>query len=107
MRVFIPYFSHNTFPRVKRYVMEPNVFLGYLERGNACLLNLFGHEQYPFNSLDQNNLAHGVYNVAQWGHYIPSRFLVWLCNTPQSFKRYVMEPNVFLGYLAKGTIGVE
>jgi hypothetical protein len=45
--------------------MEPNVFLGYLERDIACSLNLFGHEQYSSNSLDQNNSAHSVYNVAQ------------------------------------------
>jgi len=43
--------------------MEPNVFIGYLERGIACSLSLFGHEQYPSNSLDQNNAAHGVYSV--------------------------------------------
>jgi hypothetical protein len=54
----------NTLPHVKIYVMEHNVFLGYLKRGVACSLNLFGHEQYLFNSLDQNNLTHGVYNVA-------------------------------------------
>jgi hypothetical protein len=36
-----------------------------LQRGNACSLNLFGHEQYLSNSLDQNNSPHGVYNVAQ------------------------------------------
>jgi hypothetical protein len=45
--------------------MEPNVFLEYLERGIAGVLNSFGHEQYPFNSLDQNNSAHGVYSLAQ------------------------------------------
>jgi len=50
----------NTFPCVKRYVMEPNVFLGYPKRGIACLMSLSRHEQYPFNSLDQNNLAHGI-----------------------------------------------
>jgi hypothetical protein len=44
--------------------MEPNVFLRYLERGIACSLSFFGHEQYPFNGLNQNNSAHGVYNVA-------------------------------------------
>jgi hypothetical protein len=54
----------NTLPCVKRYVMEPNVFLGYLERGIACSLSFFEHEQYPFNILNQNNSAHGVYNVA-------------------------------------------
>jgi len=28
--------------------------------------------------------------------------LLRLCNTPPSFKRYVMEPNVFLRYPTKG-----
>jgi hypothetical protein len=51
---------HNTPARVKKYVMEPNVFLGYLKRGIACLVSPSGHGQYPFNSLDQNNSAHGV-----------------------------------------------
>jgi hypothetical protein len=55
---------NNTLTHVKRYVMKPNVFLGYFERGIECSLSLFGHEQYPFNSLDQNNSAHGFYNVA-------------------------------------------
>ncbi len=32
---------------VKIYVMEPNVFLRYLEKGIACSLCLFGQEQYP------------------------------------------------------------
>ncbi len=43
---------HNTPPHVKRYVMEPNVFLGYLEKGIACSLNTPCHKQYPFDSLD-------------------------------------------------------
>jgi hypothetical protein len=33
--------------------MEPNVFLGYLMKGIADVLNNFGHEQYPSNSVDQ------------------------------------------------------
>ncbi len=45
--------------------MQPNVFLRYFERGIACVLSSFEHEQYPFDTLDQNNLAHGVYSVAQ------------------------------------------
>jgi hypothetical protein len=45
--------------------MEPNVFLGYLKRGNACSLNFFGHERYPSKNLEQNNSAHDFYNVAQ------------------------------------------
>jgi hypothetical protein len=86
--------------------MEPNVFVVYLEKGNACSLGLFGHEQYPFKNLHQNNSAHGVYSVAQWGYYICFRFLVRLCNILPSFKRYVMEPNVFWGYIARGTVNV-
>jgi len=27
--------------------MEPNVFLGYPARGIVCVLNDFGHKQYP------------------------------------------------------------
>ncbi len=68
-------------------------------------MNLFGHEQYPSNSLDQNNSAHDVYSVAQWGYCIPYKLLVGLCNTHSSFKIYVMEPNVFLGYITKGIVG--
>jgi hypothetical protein len=45
--------------------MKPNVFLGCFERGIAGVLNSFGHEQYPFDNLNQNNSAHGVYSVAQ------------------------------------------
>jgi hypothetical protein len=50
----------NTFPCVKIYVVEPDVSLGYSKRGIACLVNPYGHEQYHFNSSDQNNLAYGV-----------------------------------------------
>jgi hypothetical protein len=50
----------NTPPRVKIYVMEPNVFLEYLKRGITSVLNSFGHEQYPIDSLDQNNSTRGV-----------------------------------------------
>jgi hypothetical protein len=45
--------------------MEPNVFRGYPEKGIVGVLSSFGHEQYPFGRLDQNNSAHGVYGVAQ------------------------------------------
>ncbi len=30
------------------------------------------------------------------------KVLVWLCNTSLSFKRYVIEPKGFMGYLMKG-----
>ncbi len=54
-----------TFTCAKRYVMEPNVFMGYCKRGIASVLSSFGHEQYPSHNLNQNNFAHGVYNVTQ------------------------------------------
>jgi len=34
----------NTPPHVKRYVMEPKVFMGYLERGITCSLNISCHK---------------------------------------------------------------
>jgi hypothetical protein len=30
-------------------------FYGILEEGNACELNNFGHEEYPFDNLNQTN----------------------------------------------------
>ncbi len=45
--------------------MEPNIFMGYFEKGIECSLSRFGHEQYLSNNLDQNNSAHGFYNVTQ------------------------------------------
>jgi hypothetical protein len=54
-------------PNLKRYVIEPKRFFGYPERGNACTIPM--HEQYPFDSLDQNNLA----DVDRDMHY-PSKF---------------------------------
>jgi hypothetical protein len=42
---------HNTTPHVKRYVMEPDVFIGYLEKGITCSLNIHYHKQYPFDSI--------------------------------------------------------
>jgi hypothetical protein len=42
-------------PNSKRYVMEPKSFMGYLKRGSACELSSYGHEQYPFDNLNQNN----------------------------------------------------
>jgi hypothetical protein len=43
--------------------------MGYLTRANTCALNILMHDQYSFNSLDQNNLAH----VDKVMHY-PSKF---------------------------------
>jgi hypothetical protein len=80
----------NTLPYVKIYVMEPNVFLGYLKRGIACLMNPFGHEQYPSNSLDRNNWC---YNVSQWGYYIPSKFCQGYAILLQVLKDMIWSPN--------------
>jgi hypothetical protein len=39
-------------PSFKRYVVEPNVFLGYHVRGNVGVLSSFGHEQYPSKNIN-------------------------------------------------------
>jgi hypothetical protein len=44
----------------KIYVINPKTFLGNLQRGNVISLHLYGHEQYHFNIVGQNELAHGV-----------------------------------------------
>jgi hypothetical protein len=36
--------------------MKPNVFMGYIMRGTAIVLNSFGHEQHPSKS----DIDHGV-----------------------------------------------
>jgi hypothetical protein len=45
---------------LKIYVIKPKAFLGYLEKGNAISLHPFGHEQYLFNNVGQNESTHGV-----------------------------------------------
>jgi hypothetical protein len=55
--------------------------MGYLEGSNACALNIPMHEQHPFGSLDQNNLAH----VGKAMHY-PSKFEK-ICYGPHVFLR--------------------
>ncbi len=37
--------------------MEPKGFMGYFEKGSACELNSFRHEQYPSDTLNQNNVC--------------------------------------------------
>ncbi len=32
--------------------MELKGFMGYFEKGNACELNGYGHEQYPFDNMN-------------------------------------------------------
>ncbi len=43
--------------------MEFKGFLIYPNRGIACAFSNYGHKQYPFNSLDQNNSIHDVYGI--------------------------------------------
>jgi hypothetical protein len=85
----------NTPSCVKKYVMEPNVFLGYPKRGIACLVNPSRHEQYPYNNLNQNNLAHGVTMRLNEGITFLLGFL-GLHNTSPSLRRYMIwSPNYF------------
>jgi len=58
---------HTPVNNFKRYVIKLKGFLGYLARGIACALNIPMYEKYPFNSLDENNLTHGVYFLPQVG----------------------------------------
>ncbi len=44
--------------------------MGYPTKGITCALNIPKHEQCPSDSLDQNNLAHGVYWIPQVGYHI-------------------------------------
>jgi hypothetical protein len=37
-------------------------------------LSPFRYEQDASNSLNQNNSAHGVYNVPRWRYCVPSKF---------------------------------
>jgi hypothetical protein len=43
------------------YVVVSKGFMGYRTKGITCALSIFGHEYYPFNTLNQNNLTHDVY----------------------------------------------
>ncbi len=43
--------------------MEFKGFLIYPNSDIACALSNYGHKQYPFNNLDQNNSIHGVYII--------------------------------------------
>jgi hypothetical protein len=78
--------------------MEPKGFMGYPKWGSAYELSIFGHEQYPFNSPNQNNWAHVVYSLSQIGYYFLCRFR----HTPLGRNKYVIEPIRFFIYLKKG-----
>ncbi len=64
--------------------MEPNVLLGYPKRGFACSSNLFGREQYPFDSLDKNTLTLLVYKGPNEG----ITFLVSFVKVTQYFSKF-------------------
>jgi len=53
----------NTLSHFNKYGIEPKGFLIYLERGIAHALSNFRHEQYHYDSMDQNNSAHDVYKI--------------------------------------------
>jgi hypothetical protein len=55
------------------------MILGFPKSGNACALNIPMHEQYPFGSLNQNNLAH----------------VVGLCIIPPILEKYIMDQCIF------------
>jgi len=57
----------NTPSHYNKYGMEPKGFLIYSKKGIAHASSNYKHEQYPSNSLNQNNLAHGVYRIPHEG----------------------------------------
>jgi hypothetical protein len=44
--------------------MEPKRIFIYLGRGIAHPLSNYGHKQYPFSNMDENNLIHIVYKIS-------------------------------------------
>jgi hypothetical protein len=54
--------------------MEPKGFMAYLKKGSACELNIFRHEQYPFDNPNQNNWAHSVCRLPQIGYCFHYKF---------------------------------
>ncbi len=55
----------------KKYVMKSKRFLKYPRQGITQPLSNYGHKQYPFYSLDQNNSIHGVYKIPSWRYFFP------------------------------------
>jgi hypothetical protein len=50
----------NTFRSVKIYVIDPNTFMRYHDRGIRCSSQLLVMNNTPYNSIGQNESAHGV-----------------------------------------------
>jgi hypothetical protein len=82
--------------------MEPNVFMGYLTHGIACVLSSFGHEQYPSNSIDSLCLITKYLNE---GIGFPVGFAKAMYYL-STFQKIFMERNVFLGYPTRGIASV-
>jgi len=83
--------------------MEPKLFLGYPKRGLINSLIFYGHEQYPFDSLDQTRIQPMVFTeYANEG----IAFLLGFVRAMQyfsGFRKNDMEFKLFLGYPEKGT----
>jgi hypothetical protein len=72
--------------------MEPNVFMGYPKWGIACLVSPYGHEIYPYNTMDQKiqpmvlhcSLMNGLHSFkVLLGYAIPlqvSKDMIWRPN---------------------------
>jgi hypothetical protein len=62
MMVLVSLYDYAIPLKVSKYMFwNPMYLWDTLQRGNACALNIPCHKQYPFDSLDKNNLTHGVY----------------------------------------------
>ncbi len=84
------------------YVINPKAFSGYLERGIVLSLHPFGHEQYPFDNVGQNELAHGVIHSNPIQICYPFRFWFGLCNTLHNVKIWLIGPKAVFWILEKG-----
>jgi hypothetical protein len=69
--------------------------------GIARALSNYGHKQYPFNSLDQNNSIHGVYTILSWGYCFPSRFELNFFGVKKGFLVWVQDLNYFFDNFIK------
>jgi len=83
--------------------MEPNVFMGYPKRGISCSLNPLGHEQYTLLIVWTKIIQPMVFTkYPNEGIAFFTCFVRAMYNTSRSFKRYDMEPKLFLGYPKRG-----
>jgi hypothetical protein len=45
-------------------VIEPKTVMEYLKWGIASSFHLFGHEQYPFDNITQNDSGQSIYGLS-------------------------------------------